>query len=164
MAAIGGIIERCGSVVLLGCQLSERYSLANTTLISITGECSSIKVALGQVKAMATSPDLMRLESDSELREGLNTTLNCCSLTLQVVFDEMERLSGYGMNSMQESSWKAALSATAKLRFIINRRLERLLNQLRGQSQALQLLLQAYTAYVYRWFSSSWGLPANIVV
>ncbi|CAG8718079.1 363_t:CDS:2, partial [Acaulospora colombiana] len=145
MAAVATLIARCGSVIRLARLISERYNLANTTLLSITNECSVVELALGRVEAMATSPHLTRLETNADLHDGFNTALDGCSKTLQAVFEEMERIGGSEMSGRRESSWKAALSTMAKLKFIISeRRLKELLDQLRGQHHALQLLLQAY--------------------
>jgi tetratricopeptide (TPR) repeat protein len=150
MASVEGIITKCSSVIRLARLIGERYNLANTTLNSITSECMVIEMALKRVKAMSTSPHLTRLENSKDLHEGFNTALDGCSKTLQAVLDDMEKIGGSETGSIRDSGWKAAMSTMAKIKFIISdRRLKELLDQLRGQYHALQLLLQAYAVYVY---------------
>jgi tetratricopeptide (TPR) repeat protein len=147
---VEGIITKCSSVIRLARLIGERYNLANTTLNSITSECMVIEMALKRVKAMSASPHLTRLENSKDLHEGFNTALDGCSKTLQAVLDDMEKIGGSETGSIRDSGWKAAMSTMAKIKFIISdRRLKELLDQLRGQYHALQLLLQAYAVYVY---------------
>ncbi|PVG03005.1 hypothetical protein CPB86DRAFT_490713 [Serendipita vermifera] len=145
IAAVATIVGRCGSAIALIHKVSEKYNLANSTLASISTECSVIEIALRRVEGLASSPHLSKLETNSDLHDGFNTALNGCSTTLQAVSTEVERIGGSEMGHRREPSWKMALPSMAKIKFVINdRRLKELLDQLRGQHHALQLLLQAY--------------------
>ncbi|KAG8756421.1 hypothetical protein FRC14_003070 [Serendipita sp. 396] len=136
------LIGSCAKVIAELHDLRGRYTTIGQTLDSIVTECSTLESALAQVKALGKSKRRARFEKGTELQMSFETALKGCSVTLEAVQLELEKLNP---SSSQDGTWTGNMKMSTKVRFMWNEKtMQAFLEQLRGQRGALQLLLQAH--------------------
>ncbi|KAG8831582.1 hypothetical protein FRC17_002898 [Serendipita sp. 399] len=137
------LIGSCAKVIAELHDLRGRYVTIGQTLESIITECSTLEAALAQVKGLGNHKRRDRFKKGTELQISFETALKGCSVTLEAVSLEIEKLNP-GQNS-QDNSWTGKMTVTAKVKYLWNEKtMQAFLEQLRGQRGALQLLLQAH--------------------
>ncbi|KAG9051215.1 hypothetical protein FS842_011233 [Serendipita sp. 407] len=142
---IASLINLCNS---LGTRLNEivtRYQTTNQTIAAIVTECTMLQLALENVQKMGTSGRTERLKDGTALQRGLDCALTGCYVTLRTIGNDIKRLE-VTSDAPENTSWRVGLGYSAKFTFIWKESsMKALLDQLRGQYNALQLLLHAYS-------------------
>ena len=127
--------------------LATKYSLADLTVISIRTECSSIRLALSQIKVIiAREPSLRDVscteesaDENREMWEEYRAVLDACSLTFDVLSEHLNKL---GLDKVDEFN---EITAKSRIKAVMNSdEMACLIQNIRGQAQALSLLLQVF--------------------
>lgn len=90
VGAIVGIIDVVTRIVLVLRDVKSRLEEADTTLMALIGELTTIKAALNQVKALIESR--ANEEMHHQLVMDLDDTLGCCLTLVNVVDDRVMQL------------------------------------------------------------------------
>jgi len=122
-----------------------KYQAADLSMTSMRTECSAIKVALAQIERLITRDKRRNVADRFEdyVLEEHDSVLNDCLLTFNIL---NEHLSALGLDREGESNESSLLS---KIKFIWNEpQMETLRGNIRGQANAIGILLLAFQAYV----------------
>ncbi|CCA72608.1 hypothetical protein PIIN_06545 [Serendipita indica DSM 11827] len=142
------IVSLVAGAAKAGVKLNElrlNYIGANQTLSSMINECNVLSVALNHVKSLGTDDRRSRIVQGSALQKGLECALQGCAVTLEAVTAEIEKLDS-NISGPINGAVTANMSKAERVRFLWNEgEMNNYLGQLRGQHQALQLLLHAFT-------------------
>jgi hypothetical protein len=123
-----------------------KYNLADLTIVSIRTECSTIRLALSRIHTIIAENETLRSITDTdeaanEMWEEYGVVLGACTLTFNVL---NERLSNLGLDQVDEHNLMATKS---KIKAVMNSdEMVCLIQNIRGQAQALGLLLQVFQA------------------
>lgn len=119
--------------------IREKYKHAQLTISAISTEATVVSASLSRMQGLILrdADDITgQLQDGSELTKIFDCALTGCSVVLDVIDDEIQKLVE-ASNGEEETGW------SARCRLIWNEDLMRdLLVQLRGQQTALTLLLQ----------------------
>ncbi|KAF2119043.1 hypothetical protein BDV96DRAFT_568953 [Lophiotrema nucula] len=121
-------------------ELCGKYKDASMTITAIYSETTVISTSLAHIQALCTkNPDALRstLSERSDLEHTFDQALTGCVLVYSVIDDEVQRLySGIGTEGMT--------GAMSKMKLLWKEdAMKDVLVQIRGQQQALSLLIQA---------------------
>ncbi|CCA69173.1 hypothetical protein PIIN_03073 [Serendipita indica DSM 11827] len=143
--AVLSLASNCTKLAQKLQEIRERYKSANKTLGAMSSECHVLCIALGKVQSMAKKGRREWLMVGGPLQQGLECALQGCDITLSTIWEEIQALDADPLTP-RSSSWFVTMNMTAKFRFLWNeRQMNTYLDQLRGQHNALQLLLYAYS-------------------
>ncbi|KAG8832631.1 hypothetical protein FRC17_000984 [Serendipita sp. 399] len=145
-AYIFTVVSLIGSCVKVIAELHElrgRDITIGQTLESIITECSTLEAALAQVKGLGNHKRRDRFKKGTELQISFEKALKGCSVTLEAVSLEIEKLNP-GKHP-QDNFWTGKMTVTTKVKHLWNEKtMQAFLDQLRGQRAALQLSLLAH--------------------
>ena len=142
---IVSLVASAGKAALKLNEIRTSYMGANQTLSSMINECHVLSVALQHVQSLGADDRRSRIVQGSALQKGLECALQGCSVTLEAIMTEIEKHDPTVSNPTG-GAVKANMTTPNRVRFLWNEgEMSNYLGQLRGQQQALQLLLHAYT-------------------
>jgi hypothetical protein len=119
------------------------YKIADLSIASIRTECSSIRVALLQIRSLISrNPDRdVSDRFDRDVLEEYEAVLGACSLTFAILKERFAGLGLDGLNKRNESDFGT------KLRYMWNEpQMDMIRQNIRGQAIAINLLLTAFQA------------------
>lgn len=117
----------------------EKYQTAQHSIFMIQTECTVLAAALSQLESSVTGSKASRLRGcPPSALEALDLSLTGCMLTLSVLEKEINRLT----DGADDAALKMGKAERAKYVWK-EESMNELLQQLRGQSSALTLLLKA---------------------
>jgi hypothetical protein len=125
---------------------ASKYDLADLTVVSVRTECSTIRLALSRIHVIISEDATLRNVSTSEeaaneMWEEYGVVLGACTLTFNVL---NERLNNIGLDKLDEHN---VMPAKAKIKALMQSdEMGCLVQNIRGQAQALGLLLQVFQA------------------
>lgn len=139
-AGVASLVTACVKTIISLKAIADRYKSASLTIWAITFECSVIRRALSQIKYLFLhnlDSLISRLDSQSQLHAAFETALTGCSVTLNALDDELQKLAE-GQRVSGESS------RLVRLKYMWNEDImKELLQHLRGQRGGINLLLTA---------------------
>lgn len=120
--------------------LRKRYKTAGTMITSISSECTVLHIALTQIQKLALTDSFYdRLASQPDLKDSFELALLSCTQTFSALEEEICELSP--KPEQKDNQFQ-------RLRYLWNEETMReILQQLRGQQNAINLLLTAIQTY-----------------
>lgn len=138
------IINLCFKVTQHINEVTTKYKLANATLSAISSECLVISTAVERIQSMVAHQTTLvssRLQPGESLTMAFDIAFHGCETTLSIIADDLEKI-GAGSGKAGSSMLK---TPKARLKFIWSEGgLKELLQQLRAQHSALNLLLGTF--------------------
>ena len=142
---VGGLIGTCVKVTKYASGLIESYKDAPLAISAIASETYVLSAALSQVENVALhSPDSLvsRLNGQMSFRTAFDMALNGCTLVLTVLEKDLLAITG--------GKQPNHIGKLDRLKVMWDqKRLQELLQQIRGQQTGLNLLISALQTYEY---------------
>lgn len=137
------LVGRSISTIQACQKYATKYQAADLSMTSMRTECSAIKVALAQIHKLITRDRRRNINErfEDEVLEEYMSVLDDCLLTFNIL---NQRLSALGIdkgNEEDESGFRT------KVRYVWNEpQMEMLRGNIRGQANAVGILLSAFQA------------------
>lgn len=141
-ASILGITSACLKSAHLLDGLREKYKHAQVTISALCAEATTISAFLSQIQSLVLANQgaiVTQLRSRTDIVTTFDTALTGCSIVVAVLNDEIATLVTEG--SENDAGWRQKAMLAWK-----DNTMKDLLQQLRGQSSAIGLLIQALNA------------------
>lgn len=146
-ATILGIAGKCVTVARDLSNLRDKYTHASLTISAICSESAVVNAALCKLQSLFSQQQheaFDRFQSRPELATACDTALTGCTLLYSCLDDEVQSLRLHASaDGNAELSWSQKTKVVWK-----DATMKELLQQIRGQTSALNLLLQCFHLYV----------------
>lgn len=146
-ATVLGIAGKCVTVARDLSILRDKYTHASLTISAICSESAVVNAALCKLQSLFSQPQdegFVRFQSRPELASACDTALTGCTLLYSCLDDEVQSLRIQApANATVELTWSQKSKVVWK-----DATMKELLQQIRGQTSALNLLLQCFHLYV----------------